>query len=62
MNEIEITASSCDNDDCLYYQEMKITMKNGNEFIKGRLCHRHCLVCTHLNTYDLYTRLVVGKE
>lgn len=55
----EVRLASCHKEDCIYYQEMSI--KVGDEFATGIICHRQCMVCMHLTKADLYTRLKVGE-
>lgn len=57
---LPILAPGCDKPDCMYYTELDLSL--GEPQPKGRMCHRHCVICVHLHKYDLYTRLVIGKE
>jgi hypothetical protein len=57
---LPIFAPGCDKPDCMYYVDMDLNL--GDTQPKGTICHRHCVLCTHLYKYDLYTRLVIGKE
>lgn len=58
--KITIAGPACEKPECLYYTDISLDL--GEPQPKGKISHRHCVMCKHLIKYDFYTRLVVGKE